>query len=71
MGAPMQDRPLRQYYAPRTYEGQPVKDRVKQIEECAFCQEMKAKGETFYPPHFASTRCASGGYPHCTCGTCF
>lgn len=42
-----------------------------EIAACAFCQAEKARGNTFYPNHFASPRCESGGRNHCSCDTCF
>lgn len=36
--------------------------------DCRMCQEIK---DGFGPRHDASPRCQSGGYPHCTCDTCF
>jgi hypothetical protein len=35
--------------------------------DCALCQRWKGKG----PAHEASSRCESGGDPHCACDTCF
>lgn len=42
-----------------------------EVDECSFCQREKARGNSFYPNHKASTRCESGGRNHCTCDTCF
>lgn len=39
--------------------------------ECAYCDSLRATGETFHPRHDASARCESGGRNHCTCDTCF
>lgn len=37
--------------------------------ECSFC--MDNMNDSMLPSHFASTRCQSGGYSHCTCDTCY
>ena len=39
--------------------------------ECAYCDELHERGETFFPPHDASSNCRSGRRPHCTCDTRF
>ena len=39
--------------------------------KCAYCDELRERGETFHPPHRASARCRSGRHDHCTCDTCF
>ncbi len=36
--------------------------------ECAGC--IRARETDLYPPHNASPRCESGGYPHCSCDRC-
>ena len=41
------------------------------VEGCKFCDDMKRKGETFFPPHEPSMYCESGKRPHCTCDRCF
>ena len=41
------------------------------VEGCRFCDDMKRKGETFFPPHEPSDRCESGKHAHCTCDRCF
>lgn len=41
------------------------------VDGCAFCDREKELGNTFFPAHFASDRCRSNGYAHCTCDTCF
>ena len=38
---------------------------------CKFCDDRKAEGCTFFPPHNASPQCESGRRNHCTCDTCF
>lgn len=38
---------------------------------CAYCDREIARGNTFYPPHNASSSCRSGGRNHCSCDTCF
>lgn len=40
-------------------------------EPCAYCDDMQARGMTFYPAHKASDNCKSGKHNHCTCDTCF
>jgi hypothetical protein len=37
--------------------------------QCEFCD--REAGNEFHPPHDASSGCASGKRPHCTCDTCF
>ena len=37
------------------------------FENCHTCQDYNGDG----PPHFASIRCESGGYNHCSCDVCF
>ena len=39
--------------------------------ECKLCDQERAANSDFHPPHDASPRCESGGYTHCSCGTCF
>lgn len=39
--------------------------------ECKFCDDMRAKGTTFFPRHKPSSYCLSGKRPHCTCDWCF
>lgn len=39
--------------------------------ECRTCDAERAAGSTFHPSHDASPYCESGGYKHCSCGTCF
>ena len=39
--------------------------------ECSYCDNERAKGNTFFPPHTARWRCRSGRYNHCTCDGCF
>ena len=39
--------------------------------ECKYCDDMRARGATFFPSHDASRNCQSGGRNHCTCDTCF
>lgn len=39
--------------------------------DCQFCQREKENGNTFFPPHNASTYCLSGKRSHCTCDICF
>jgi hypothetical protein len=41
------------------------------VDGCGFCDDMKRRGVTFFPVHFASARCQSGGHNHCTCDTCW
>lgn len=43
---------------------------IKQLEK-ERCKLCIANAGQMYPPHFASTRCESGGYNHCSCDTCF
>jgi hypothetical protein len=40
------------------------------VDGCQTCERVKANGG-FGPRHVASKRCESGGYPHCSCDTCF
>jgi hypothetical protein len=44
-------------------------ERSEGEEPCKACEEYKRLG--FGPSHNASRSCRSGGYPHCTCDTCF
>lgn len=39
--------------------------------QCAYCDIERARGNTFHPPHDASSRCESGKHAHCSCDTCF
>lgn len=39
--------------------------------ECTYCDDQKAKGNNFFPPHTARQSCQSGRHNHCTCDTCF
>jgi len=44
--------------------------------ECAYCDELRAIGSDFHPPHDPSPRCANVAAsrqpkPHCTCDACF
>ena len=41
------------------------------VEGCNYCQASKEANDSMMPPHFASSRCQSGGKNHCTCGTCY
>lgn len=41
------------------------------IDECTYCDDERTNRSTFFPNHFASTRCQSGQRNHCTCDTCF
>lgn len=41
------------------------------VDGCDYCDREKEAGSTFFPSHFASARCRSGSYNHCTCDTCF
>lgn len=38
---------------------------------CSECKRIHDSGESLAPTHRASSRCQSGGHPHCTCDTCF
>lgn len=38
---------------------------------CRGCDEERAKGNDFHPPHDASSRCESGKHNHCSCDACF
>lgn len=40
---------------------------VEDISNCSIC----ASPSDMKPPHFASPRCQSGGYTHCSCDACF
>lgn len=42
-----------------------------QLGECKFCDEMRAEGTSFHPPHDASSHCKSGKPAHCTCDVCW
>jgi hypothetical protein len=48
-----------------------VQRRRSLVSGCQYCENLKASGSNFHPPHDASPRCESGGRPHCTCDTCF
>lgn len=39
--------------------------------ECAYCDEERAAGNSFFPPHDPSPNCRSGKHKHCTCDICF
>lgn len=39
--------------------------------ECQSCDDYRAEGTDFHPPHDASDRCESGKHNHCSCDTCF
>lgn len=44
--------------------------------DCLWCADVyeatdRMPWEVFMPPHKASSSCASGKRPHCSCGTCF
>jgi hypothetical protein len=41
------------------------------IGECAYCDELRADGAHFAPPHDASPDCQSSKHSHCSCDTCF
>lgn len=41
------------------------------IDGCSYCDNEKAKEETFFPWHFAGAFCQSGRRNHCTCDSCF
>ena len=45
--------------------------RLRTVSLCDYCDEMKKKGESHFPPHDASPRCESGKKDHCTCDVCF
>lgn len=50
----------------------PTKRRHKAPEgECSHCNELRASGSDFHPPHDPSPNCQSGKRSHCTCDTCF
>lgn len=37
--------------------------------ECSMC--MDNMDDSMLPSHYASSRCRSNGYNHCTCDTCY
>ena len=39
--------------------------------ECDTCISLRLREGTYFPPHYASRHCMSGGWNHCTCDTCF
>lgn len=38
---------------------------------CSECKRIHDSGKSLAPTHRASSRCESGGHPHCTCDICF
>lgn len=48
---------------------------AKRIEQerlsCAECRKIHDSDQILAPRHEPSSRCRSGGRPHCTCDTCF
>lgn len=41
------------------------------VDGCVACDHERANREAFFPNHFGSRMCESGGRPHCTCDRCF
>lgn len=39
--------------------------------ECAYCDREREAGNSFHPPHDASSGCRSGKRDHCSCDMCF
>lgn len=39
--------------------------------ECAYCDSLRERGESFHPPHDVSSNCESGRRDHCSCDRCF
>ena len=40
-------------------------------DDCAYCSAEKEAGNSFFPRHWASSRCESGKRSHCTCDCCW
>ncbi len=55
----------------RAYELKALQRQVAENPDCPYCKELLEKGQYFAPRHVASGACLSGGYAHCSCGTCF
>lgn len=45
-----------------------IEQREEEIKNCTLCKDNEGK---YYPDHFASKSCESGGHNHCTCDRCF
>jgi len=45
--------------------------RRQSVEGCHYCDELRAEGRRYHPPHDASEQCESGSDNHCTCERCF
>jgi hypothetical protein len=41
------------------------------VDGCKSCDYEKSVGETYFPSHFAGSRCESQSRNHCTCSICY